>query len=99
LFVFKDDKGAPLIVATVASDELQVTVSVRSCLVLSEYMPVAVSDRAVLFAIAGLVGVIEIAVSEDPLEESTVLTPPPHPAIPMTNNDAKRMKQILFFSI
>ena len=40
---FKDDKGGPLIVATVVSDELQVTVSVRSCLVLSEYMPVAVT--------------------------------------------------------
>ena len=85
--------------ATVVSDELQVTVFVRSCLVLSEYMPVAVSGRAVLFAIAGFVGVTEIAVSVDPFEDSTVLTPPPHPAIPITNNDAKRMKQVLFLSI
>ena len=52
-----------------------------------------------MFAIAGLVGVTEIAVSVDPFEDSTVLTPPPHPAIPITNNDAKRMKQILFLNI
>jgi hypothetical protein len=48
---------------------------------------------------AGDAGVTEIALSEDPFEESMLLTPLPHPARPITNNDATRMKQILFLSI
>jgi hypothetical protein len=40
-----------LIVDTLVSDELQVTESVKSCVVLSEYIPVAVNDCVVFSAI------------------------------------------------
>ncbi len=57
------DKAAVLTVTTDGSDEVQVAVLVRSCFVLSVYIPVAVRDRVVFFAIAGLVGAISIAAS------------------------------------
>ena len=55
------DDVSVLIAATLVSDELQVTDSVRSFVVLSEYVPVAVSCWLVFFAINGLVGITSIA--------------------------------------
>jgi hypothetical protein len=46
-----------LTLATAVADELQVTDLVRSCVVLSEYVPVAVNCRVVPLAMLGLVGV------------------------------------------
>lgn len=43
IWSWSPDRASVLTVTTVASDELHVAVPVRSCLVLSEYMPVAVS--------------------------------------------------------
>src|SRR6266704_2021138 len=51
---------ALLIVATPAAEELQVTWVVRSCVVLSLKVPVAVNCRVVPFAILGVVGVTVI---------------------------------------
>src|SRR6266700_2738134 len=48
---------ALLIVATPAAEELQVTWVVRSCVVLSLKVPVAVNCRVVPFAMLGFVGV------------------------------------------
>jgi hypothetical protein len=48
-----------LTVATPPSEEFQVTAAVRSCVVLSEYVPVAVNCCAVPGAIVGLAGVIK----------------------------------------
>jgi hypothetical protein len=47
-----------LIVAAPALDEFQVTCVVRSCVVLSENVPMAVNCRLVPLAIPGLAGVI-----------------------------------------
>jgi hypothetical protein len=55
--------------------------------------------RPVLAAIAEEAGVTEMAVSVELLLEKLALPAPPHPARPVTKNDAKRMKQILFLSI
>jgi hypothetical protein len=52
--------GALLAVATVSSEELQVTALVRSCVELSLYVPVAVNVSVVPSAIEGLVGVTSI---------------------------------------
>jgi len=51
------------IVTTPVLDELQVADAVRSCVVLSENVPVAVNCLDVPFAILGLVGVIAIDTS------------------------------------
>src|SRR5437773_161661 len=51
-----------LIVATPGVDELQVTWVVRSCVVLSLKVPVAVNCRVVPFAMLGFVGVTAIEV-------------------------------------
>jgi hypothetical protein len=57
--------GLPVVstVATLVLDELQTTDAVRSLVVLSEYMPVAVNCRPVFTARDILLGVISIAVS------------------------------------
>jgi hypothetical protein len=52
-----------LIVATDVADELQVTDAVRSCVLLSEKIPVAVNCSDVPMAIPGLVGVTEMDAS------------------------------------
>jgi hypothetical protein len=52
------DPAALLIVAILVLEELQFTAPVKSCAVLSEYVPVAVNCWVVLLAILGLVGVI-----------------------------------------
>src|SRR5207247_9047036 len=54
------DPPALLIVATAVLDELQVTWVVRSCVVLSLKVPVAVNCRVVPFAMLGFVGVTAI---------------------------------------
>ena len=51
---------AMLTVATSATEELQVTMVVMSCVVLSEYVPVAVNCCVVPLAMVGFVGVIDI---------------------------------------
>jgi hypothetical protein len=51
------DPAALLMAATAAADEFQVTSVVRSCVVLSEYVPVAVNCCVVPFTMLGLVGV------------------------------------------
>src|SRR5436190_1973197 len=56
------DPLALLIVATPGLDELQVTWVVRSCIVLSLKVPVAVNCRVVPFAMLGFVGVTAIEV-------------------------------------
>jgi len=56
------DPPALLIVATPVADELQVTWVVRSCVVLSLKVPVAVNCRVVPFAMLGFVGVTAIEV-------------------------------------
>ncbi len=50
---------ALLIVATAGADEFQVTDAVRTCVVPSEYVPVAVNCRVVPLAMLGLAGVID----------------------------------------
>src|SRR6266700_3997680 len=69
---------ALLIVATAAPDELQVTWVVRSCVVLSLKVPVAVNCRVVPFAMLGFVGVTAIEVRVAAVTVSVVLpeTPP-----------------------
>jgi hypothetical protein len=51
------------IVATVAGDALQFTVAVRSCVLPSLYVPLAVNCCVVPFAIEALAGLIVIAVN------------------------------------
>src|SRR2546428_456471 len=69
---------ALLIVATAVLDELQVTWVVRSCVVLSLKVPVAVNCRVVPFAMLGLVGVTVIVDRVAAVTVSVVLpeTPP-----------------------
>ena len=55
-----------LIDATPVLEELQVTCAVRSCVVLSENVPVAVICLVVPLAIPGLVGVIAMDISFAP---------------------------------
>ena len=57
------EPAALLIAATPVLEELQVTAAVRSCVVLSENIPVAVSCCTVPLAMLGLVGVTVIATS------------------------------------
>ncbi len=57
------EPAALLIVATPVFDELQTTEAVRFCVVLSEYVPVAVNCRVDPLAMLGLVGVIDREVS------------------------------------
>ena len=58
--------GALLMVATAAFEELQVTDDVRSCVVKSEYIPVAINGCCVPRAILRLTGVI-------PMDDSVAL--------------------------
>ena len=51
---------AALLMVAVPFEEVQVTVLVKSCVVLSEKVPVAVNCSLVPFAMLGLVGVTEI---------------------------------------
>ena len=69
------EPGALLTVATAAADEVQVTDAVRSWLVLSEKMPVAVNCLVVPGAMLGLVGVTAIETRIAP--ELFVTIPPP----------------------
>lgn len=57
------DPAALLMAATAAADEFQVTSVVRSCVVLSENVPVAVNCCVVLIAMLGLAGVIAMETS------------------------------------
>jgi hypothetical protein len=57
------EPAALLMAATAASDELQVTVIVRSCVVLSENVPVATNCWFVPLRMLGLVGVIAMDTS------------------------------------
>src|SRR2546425_6840954 len=72
------DPLALLIVATPGLDELQVTWVVRSCIVLSQKVPVAVNCRVVPFAMLGVVGVTVIVDRVAAVTVSVVLpeTPP-----------------------
>src|SRR6185369_11757426 len=70
--------AALLMVALVASEELQVTVVVRSCVLLSEKVPVAANCWDVSLAMLGFVGVTEIDRSVFGLE-LLLSPPPPHP--------------------
>ncbi len=86
------------------ADEVQVTVDVRSFVVLSEYMPVAVNCISVFTAIDGSVGVNEIDSSWAPLllvdaSRLAVLPPPPHPNRLEIISDAKRMKHVFLLTI
>ena len=68
------EPAALLIEATAPVDELHVTVVVRSCVVLSENVPVAMNCRFVFLTMPGLVGVIAIDMS---VAEVTVTTVDP----------------------
>jgi hypothetical protein len=57
------EPAALLMVATAVSDEPQVTDAVKSCVVPSEYVPVAVNCWVVPMAILGFVGLIAMEVS------------------------------------
>jgi hypothetical protein len=57
------ETAALLMTATPAADEFQVTDAVRSCVVLSEYVPVAANCSAVPLTMLGLVGVTAIDTS------------------------------------
>jgi hypothetical protein len=63
------DPAALLIAAEAVLDELQVTDAVKSCVVPSEYLPVAVNCLVVPTALVGLEGIIEI---DDNVAEVTV---------------------------
>lgn len=67
-----------LIVAHELSDDDHVAVAVRSWVVLSEYVPVAVNCCVVPFALAGLVGVtlIETSVADVTVKPVVPLTAP-----------------------
>jgi hypothetical protein len=71
-----------LMVAAAVSDALHVADAVKSCVVLSEYVPVAVNCCEVPFAMLGLAGVIEIEASEaaspPPLRLQAVSSNEPH---------------------
>jgi hypothetical protein len=86
------------------ADEVQVTVDVRSCVVLSEYVPVAVNCISVSTAIVGLVGVNEMDSSWAPLllvDASRLAVPPPlpQPNKLVTISDVKRMKHAFLLTI
>src|SRR5207247_202480 len=72
------DRPGFVYVATPASEELQATWVVRSCVVLSLKVPVAVNCRVVPFAILGVVGVTVIVDRVAAVTVSVVLpeTPP-----------------------
>jgi hypothetical protein len=57
------EPAALLMVATPAADGLQATAVVRFCVVLSEYVPIAVNCRVVPLTMLGLVGVTTIDTS------------------------------------
>jgi hypothetical protein len=86
------------------ADEVHVTIAVKSFVVLSEYMPVAVNCMSVSTAIVGFVGVIEMDWSSAPLllvDESRLAVPPP---LPQPNklviiSDAKRTKHVFLLII
>src|SRR2546422_11648394 len=71
------DPAALLIVATPVADELQVTWVVRSCVVLSLKVPVAVNCCFVPFAMLGFVGVTAIEVRVAAVTVSVVLPEAP----------------------
>jgi hypothetical protein len=66
------EPAALLMAATPALEEFQVTEAVRSCVVLSENVPVAMNCRVVPLAILGLVGVTVIDTSVAEVTLSTV---------------------------
>ncbi len=92
-----------LIAATDVADELQVTDEVRSCVLLSEKVPVAVSCSAVPRAMDGLVGVTAMETSvfeeEDDDEEDEELELPPPPPQLVTNATTSKRMSILFIFI
>lgn len=72
------DPLALLMVAVLGADELQLTAAVRSCVVPSLYVPVAVNASPVPFGMLGLVGVtaIEVNVAAVTLSPVAADTPP-----------------------
>ena len=66
-------------VATVFADELQVTSAVKSALLPSAYVPVAVSCCIVLTGIEGLAGAIVMELRFAPAPPPPVPPPPPPP--------------------
>ena len=64
---------APLIVATLVAEELHIAVAVKSAVVLSPYVPVAVNCCGVPFVTEGFAGVTAIEISVGPLTVSSVV--------------------------
>jgi len=91
--------------ATSTDDVVQVTDDVRSCVVLSEKMPVAVNCLLVFSASVGSVGVIEMDMScaSELLVEASKLAvpapPPPHPTRPIIRDDIRSMKHDFLFTM
>jgi len=92
--------------ATAASDELQITVVVRSCVVVSENVPVAVNCWFIPWTMLGLVGVIAMDTSWAPLLFVNAFRlavspppPPPHPDRVAIISDDKRMKNAFLLNI
>lgn len=90
-----------LIVATDVEDEVHVTDEVRSCVLLSEKVPVAVSCSAVPRAMDGLVGVTAMETSvfdeEDDDEDEELELPPPPPQLATNATISKRMSVLFIF--
>ena|SRR5208283_3145534 len=84
-------------VATDTADELHATDAVRSLVLLSEKIPVAVNCSGVATAMPGLTGETMMDTSVAPDEELPLLLPPPPPPQPMTNAAIKRMRTIFNF--
>lgn len=84
---------ALLTVATEVEEELQVTVAVRSWLVLSEKMPVAMNCLVVPRAMLGFVGVTSIEASVFALTNGLKLAVPPLQPNRRLNNSATYIKR------
>ena len=84
------------IVATPVSDDVQVTEFVRSCVVLSEYVPVALNCWFVPAAMFGFAGVTAMETSVFVVVvEPPPPPPPPQPEIATSSNN--RMKSLFDF--
>jgi hypothetical protein len=83
------------IVATPVFDDVQVTEVVRSCVVLSEYVPVALNCWFVPTAMFGFTGVTAMETSVFVVVVEPPPLPPPQPEIAASSNN--RMKSLFDF--
>jgi hypothetical protein len=89
------EPGVALIVAMDGVDELHVTDVVRSVVVVSEYIPMAVNCTCVSMETLGFAGDIESDASVDGPETGPATEPPPLPLHPEISAMTRKKSDIL----